>query len=328
VNDQAHASAASRADVALVHDGPMMATLRIRTTMAVPAEFDFGAMVRSPHRVDLVIDSQVTLRRGVDRLEVSTTVNNAAGDHRLRVLFPSGAGEATTYLADSPYDIVERPIALREDNHLYRELEVETRPQQSWTAVYGAGRGLAVLADGLLETAVRDLPERPVALTLFRATRRTVMTDGEPGGQLIGPLSFRYWLVPLSGEPDRTRLSYLGQQLAAGLRAVPMSPRDVAMYRGRAELSPSAGLLETEGPAVVTSVRRTAGALEVRFFNPLTTPATAMVRLGAAGGGIAGFSQAQRVNLESAPLAEPEAVESGALEVSMRPKEIVTLRLT
>ena len=36
---------------------------------------------------------------------------------------------------------------------------------------------------GLLETAVRDQPERPLALTLFRATRRTVMTDGQPQGQ-------------------------------------------------------------------------------------------------------------------------------------------------
>ena len=43
-----------------------------------------------------------------------------------------------------------------------------------------------MVSTGLLESAVRDLPERPLALTLFRATRRTVFTDGEPGGQLLG----------------------------------------------------------------------------------------------------------------------------------------------
>jgi dipeptidase D len=63
------------------------------------------------------------------------------------------------------------------------ELEVEMKPQQTWTAVYDARRGLAVIAPGQLESAVRDLTERPIALTLFRGTRRTVLTDGEPGGQ-------------------------------------------------------------------------------------------------------------------------------------------------
>ena len=328
VNDQACLSGASPADITLLHDGPMMAAFRIRTVMSVPAEFDFNHMGRSPQRVDLVIESQITLRRGVDRLEVSTTLENVAGDHRLRVLFPSGVSQATTYLADSPYDVVERPIALREDNHLYRELEVETRPQQSWTAVYGTGRGLAVVADGLLEAAVRDLPERPIALTLFRATRRTVMTDGEPDGQLFGPLSFRYWIVPLPGEPGRARLSYLGQYLTAGLRAVPMHPADMAVYRTTGSLPSVAGLLEMEGAAIITSVRRVAGALEVRFFNPLAAPMAATLRFGGENASWPTPTQAQRVNLESAPLADPEPVTNGVFEVAMKPKEIVTLRLT
>jgi alpha-mannosidase/mannosylglycerate hydrolase len=129
-------------------------------------------------------------------------VENHAGDHRLRVLFPSGA-QTDTNLADSPFDVVERFIALRPDNHLYRELEVETRPQQSWTAVFDQERGLAVVGAGLMECAVRDLPERPLALTLFRATRRTVGTNGEPDGQMRGRLEFDYCIVPLRGEPDR-----------------------------------------------------------------------------------------------------------------------------
>ena len=89
-------------------------------------------------------------------------VENVAEDHRLRVLFPSET-KTDTYLADSAFDVVERPIALRKDNHLYREMEVETKPQQSWTAVFDEQRGLAVISAGLLETAVRDIPDRPLA---------------------------------------------------------------------------------------------------------------------------------------------------------------------
>jgi alpha-mannosidase/mannosylglycerate hydrolase len=331
VNDQAYVSTAARADVALVHNGPMMTAFRIRTTMGVPAEFRFDSMTRSNQLVDLVIDSLVTLRPGAERLEVQTTVHNVADDHRLRVLLPSGAEAAGTYLADSPFDVVERPIALRADNHLYRELEVETRPQQTWTAVYADDRGLALVSAGQMESAVRDLPERPLALTLFRGTRRTVMTGGEPNGQLRGELVFRYWIVPLADAPDPVRLCALGQQLAAPLRDVQLRSEDLAIERAALSaertLPPSAGFLSVEGAAVVSSVRQVGGGMEVRLWNPTPEAVRAILRLTERPQAATQPTQAQYVNLESAPLAEPEPIEAGALEVSLGPKQIVTLRL-
>ena len=150
--------------------------------MNVPEKFDFQHIYRAQNTIPLVISHQITLRKGQEFLDIETMVENTAEDHRLRVLFPSSA-QADTYLADLAFDMVERPIALRPDNHLYREMEVETKPQQSWTAVFDKQRGLAIISAGLLETAVQDLPERPLALTLFRGTKKTVGTIGEPGGQ-------------------------------------------------------------------------------------------------------------------------------------------------
>ncbi|MEP7358375.1 MAG: glycoside hydrolase family 38 C-terminal domain-containing protein, partial [Anaerolineales bacterium] len=170
VNDRAIVSTTARSELSLVHNGPLLATFRIRTWLSVPEAFDFGRMERSERSAEMVIDSLISLRRGQAYLEVETTVANQVNDHRLRVLFPSGA-QAATYLADSQYDVVERPIALRADNHLYRELEVETKPQQSWTAVFDDQRGLAIVAEGLLETAVRDLRHRPHGPDRRRAGR-------------------------------------------------------------------------------------------------------------------------------------------------------------
>ena len=45
-----------------------------------------------------------------------------------------------TYLADGAFDVIERRIPLHPDNHVYREMELETKPQQSWTAVFEASR--------------------------------------------------------------------------------------------------------------------------------------------------------------------------------------------
>ncbi len=320
VNDQVFASSACRADVALVHDGPMLTTFRIRTNMSVPAAFHFERMVRTDRFVELVIDSLISLRPGQQHLDVLTTVINTADDHRLRVLLPSGTA-AKTYLADTPFDVVERPIALRKDNHEYREIEVETKPQQSWTAAHDAKHGLAVVADGgLLETAVRDLPGRPIALTLFRGFRRTVFTDGEPGGQMRGPLSFRYALVPLTSAPDRTHLCELGQHLSAGLRSVQLRAADVAIFRGAKPVPATAGFARVDGPAVVTSLRQVGAALELRLFNPHLKTINAKIRL-------ARPAKAERTDCEGNPLGALRAAH-GTVALALKPKQIVTLRLS
>ncbi len=328
VNDQAFVSTACKSDVALVHNGPMLTTFRIRTTLSVPEEFRFDGMTRSDRLVELVIDSLVSLRPGQDHVDIETTVQNSANDHRLRVLLPSGV-DAGTYLADSPFDVVERSIPLRRDNHEYRELEVETKPQQSWTAVFDTKHGLGVVGDGLLETAVRDTAERPIALTLFRGTRRTIFTNGEPGGQSRGPMTFRYGIVPLAGKPDRTRLCELGQQMAGGLRVVQLRREDIAIFRSERSLPATAGLLRIDGPAVVSSVRRSGEGLEVRIFNPHEITITATIVTAQPAGPYFGppTGRIQMVDFESNPVEELGSTD-GKLAVVLKPKRIVTLRFT
>ena len=245
-NDQIFLSSASPAAIALVNNGPQLTTFRIRSTMTIPAEFDYPTMQRSTRMVELVIDSLVSLRSGSDRVEIETIVHNNAGDHRLRVLFPTGA-QADTFLTDTPFDVVERTIALSTKNHLYRELEVETRPQQTWSAVFQKPRGLAMVSKGLMEVAVKDLPERPLALTLYRSTRRTVFTEGEPLGQLFGDLTFNYWIIPLTDEPDRTRLSLEGQILAAGIRVVQLSKSEPMEDKITTRLPSSSSFINVQG---------------------------------------------------------------------------------
>jgi len=327
VNDQCFVSSASRAEVALVHNGPMLTTFRVRTTLLVPHHFDFASMTRSEELAELVIDNLISLRPGSDRLEIETTVHNTIEDHRLRVLFPTGA-QAQTFLTDTPFDVVERAIALPKDNHLYQELTVETNPQQSWTAIYDGQRGLAVISTGLMETAVRDLPERPIALTLLRSTRRTVMTDGEPNGLLLGDFHFRYWLIPLAGEPDRTRLFTLGHQLAAGLHTAQLLSADIALHRSTGNLPPELSFLALEGLAVLTSARLVDGALEVRLFNPTSDTIEATLHLGDLPGKRIPFTQVQPVNLESHPLEEPRRLQGTQFPIELGPKKILTLRFS
>ncbi|MEP7358374.1 MAG: hypothetical protein ABI847_14095 [Anaerolineales bacterium] len=132
--------------------------------------------------------------------------------------------------------------------------------------------------------------------------------------------------MPISGAPDRVSLCELGQHISAGVRAVHMQSEDILMDRTPTALPPSASFLQVEGQAVVTSIRRVGAALEVRLYNPAAEPVTARL-MGLAMGSDGTVGSLQRVDFESHPLADPEPW-TGQTEISLSPKQIVTLRLT
>ena len=267
VNDQIFTSAGAGAEIALIADGIGKATLRITVTMHVPAEFQFGPMTRSEETLPLKITSNVTLRAGSDRLEVATTVDNIVRDHRLRVLFPTRlAGD--TYFSDSAFDTVERQVALAADNASRKELDVETRPQSTWTAFGNGQVGLAIVSRGLPESAVGNTPERPIALTLLRAFRRAVLSGDNPGGQIAGCHTFRYQVMPFAGEAPRQELFLRGQRVTNPVRVTSLTPADRAALPADATLPPEQSFLSVRGGAVVTSVQRGGEGLQVRLFNP------------------------------------------------------------
>ncbi len=207
--------------------------------------------------IPLRIVSDVTLRAGSDRIEIATAVDNTARDHRLRVLFPTGLA-GNTFLSDAAFDVVERRIALPSDNASRFELDVETRPRITWTA-FGDGRnGLAVVSRGLPECAVIDTPERPVALTLYRAFKRAAFyanPQGE-GGQILGPQSFRYDIMPYAGPAPVARLFLAGQRVNGPVRQVELASSEMKSAKNNAALPASSSFLSVTGNAVVTSVQK------------------------------------------------------------------------
>jgi hypothetical protein len=324
ISDAVFLSPGCHTSISLVHQGRFKATLRVRSVMDVPEEFDFGAMARSERLAGLVIDSYVTLREFAERVEVETVVHNNAKDHRLRVLFPSGA-QTDTYLADTPFDVVRRKIALRADNHAYREPEIEPKPQQSFSAVFDGARGLSVVSSGLLEAGVVDQPERPLALTLFRATRQTVGTNGEPGGQMQGELCFRYWIVPFSGEAERAGLGRYGQMLAGGFLAAQLFAQDAPALRKGKVLSNEASFLRLDGSVLLTSLRRTQVGLEARVYNPNEAKAEAIFDFSGWPSGVKRPATALPVNLESKPIGRMISLESEKVAFELAPKQILTV---
>jgi alpha-mannosidase/mannosylglycerate hydrolase len=220
--------------------------------------------------VPLEITSWVTLKAGQPWLDVRCEVENTARDHRLRVLFPTHL-PVKQYAADGAYDVVWRDVALRADNHTLWEPEVETKPQATWTAVNDGKRGLAIIASGQPESSVRDLPDRPIALTLFRGFARTVGTAGEPDGQMLGRTSHRFWVYPHQGALPGPELCRLGQRLAGGMQCIYTDRSRLPLLNDKPRLPASGSWLKSgPGPLVITACKAAEDgqALIVRVFNP------------------------------------------------------------
>ena len=324
VNDETFTSTGAAADIAVIHDGFALTTLRVRVVMNVPECFllDKEVMRRSPRLVPLEITSFLTLRAGSPYLEVRTEVENQVRDHRLRVLVPTHVA-AATYFADSPFDVVERQIALRPDSHRLHEPELETKPQYSFTAVNDGQRGLAVISTGQPESAVRDLPERPIALTLFRSFAKTVGTGGEPGAQMLGRTTHRYWIYPHAGPLPVIELLRLGQCLAGDTECIYTEPPRQKLLRQKPVLPATGSWLTLgPGPLVITACKRSedGAALVIRAFNPTDQAAQQRFEF------LMPVKAAHVANLLEEPQ-RPLARQGNAVTVPAAPKEIVTLRL-
>ncbi|MEI6083028.1 MAG: glycoside hydrolase family 38 C-terminal domain-containing protein [Verrucomicrobiota bacterium] len=242
----------------LRENGPLLARLHIRVEWLVPREFDFKNMRRGHDRAPLVVEHLVTLRKGAPLVEVDTTVHNTVRDHRLRLFCPTGA-DANSYWSDSAFDAVERPVGLRADNHTLRELQVEMTPQQNWIT---AG-DLALLAPGQYESALLEQPDRPLCVTLLRAFRKAVFTDGNEGGQIQGSHTIRLGLKP--GKTSATELYRLAQSLAAPVRAVYLDAQDLKEIKTRRQ---DGVVPRVDGDVVLSAQYRDGGRWVFRIFNP------------------------------------------------------------
>jgi len=269
--DEIALSTACPAQVSVVADGPEVVTFRVAVTMSVPARFDRLAERRSDERVELLITSLITLRRGAHTVEVETIVENTAVDHRLRLLLPTDARRAKTYLAHHPFDLVERPIALDRETARWQEMEQAEKPFLGLQAVGAGKRGLAFLsAGGLHEGGVTDDARRTMLVTLLRSYRRTVGTPGEPDGLERGTLRYRYALMPFAGVLPRAEALAQLARLQAGL-LTRQTGRCSSGYPPMTGGAATRSFLEQKtGDLVVSAIKRSevGEALIVRLWNP------------------------------------------------------------
>ena len=203
---------------------PLRAGLRVELELPLPRATSADRKARSSETVKVPVTIDATLDAGSPRVAFSISVDNRASDHRLRLLFPTGAASVDHARADTAFDVITRPARVPVPATIRNESPVSSMPMISMVDAGDAEVGATVIGKGLMEYEVVG-DEPAIAVTLVRAVGDLSRNDlatrpsghaGPPGRDARRPVPWRAALRA------RVRTAWSG---AAGQRAVGIGAR-------------------------------------------------------------------------------------------------------
>jgi len=186
--------------------GPLIGSLIATGELEIPNAASKDFLRRADESVICQFTTEVSLYANSPTVQVSIEFENLAEDHRLRVLFPTGA-KTKTCVADSAFDVIERPIRPKEGRDWFQPV-APTYPMRSFVSMSSKKRGIAIATKGLIEFEVLEESGGTIAVTLLRSvgwlskTNLTTRNGGAgpyletPGAQCIGPQMFEFSITP------------------------------------------------------------------------------------------------------------------------------------
>jgi len=257
--------------VTVTERGPVRGIVSVAATYTWPDHVDGVTRARTG-AVTAVVTTDVELRADERFVRVTTRFVNPASDHRLRVHLPLPR-PAEGSDAECAFAVVHRGLDAEGRTD---ELGLPTFPCRRFVT---AG-GLTVAHEGLLEYELVDVEDGPsgrrartMALTLLRSTGMLSRLGMAYRPLPAGPLTPVEGLQ-LRGRPVEARY-VLGVDCddPYSLADDAFVPIEVVYSPGGGG-RPSTGSALDVGGAQVSAVRRQAGVLEVRVFNPTDRPTT------------------------------------------------------
>jgi mannosylglycerate hydrolase len=256
----------------VVERGPVKASVRITAGYHWPEYVDGNSRARSGD-VPVVVTTTVELRAEETVVRVVTTFVNPSRDHRLRVHFP--LPEPTDHSdAECAFTVVRRGLVAEGRTD---EFGLPTFPSRRFVS---AG-GLTVVHEGLLEYELVDIDgdgvAHTLALTLLRSTGMLSRLGMAYRPLPAGPLTPVAGLQ-LQGRPIEARYAVsVADEDPYVVADQVLLPLELVHAPGGGTRPCPGSALDIEG-AEVSAVRREAGLLEVRVFNP--TPHETTVHVG------------------------------------------------
>jgi alpha-mannosidase len=298
----------------------------------LPRSLERGRQSRHPRTTPTDVTVRLTLRAGSRRVDIETDFNNRAFDHRLRAWFPTGLA-VDEVVSDGHFMLNHRPVT-RPSGEDWDQPAPPTWPQQDYSFLHDQEAGLAVFNRGLpeFETFRDHKGEVIYALTLLRSvdwlsrddfpTRRNTNagpTLHTPDAQCIGRHTFRYAVMPFSGDPFAADLKAESERY----RVAPPTHQGVldGMIPGGASL-----VRKFEPRVAIASIKKAerADLLVIRMYNQADVEVTEILNFELP------VLDAQKTSLLEGPLeldrAAPAVTQGGQrLRIPLGPCEIATV---
>ena len=340
---------AARTKVASLENNEYTQAVKISYELTVPAEYDFAARGRSKAAVVCPVCLELTLKKYDKKLYVKYRIENRAKDHRVRLVFDPGLAAASS-VADIPFDIVAHGA----DDHYFNTMS-KVRPNTSFAALIDEGdnTGLAVLTKGQheYEHLTGSANRSALAFTIVRSTGFITHSGnpdeivGEtflcPENQLLREIGGEFAALPFEGDvvgakvpleskafrnPAEAYFTACDTKKFSGGRTAVQDTRLEELfylpdpYEG-VKIPGGTGALSLDNPNVTVSAYKISEdrrARILRLFNPTDKEQRCALKTKG------------KVQISCMGESSGEAVgknRNGAAEVSLKPKEILTLRI-
>lgn len=293
---------------------PLSATIEVAYRLRVPAGLTCTRNERSRRLVATDILSMFTLDAESRRVECKTFITNTARNHRMRVLFPTDR-TTDSWFCDTAFDCVVRSIKLI-DTTGWQEQDRGESPIKNFAGVRDEHGGLAIITHGLCEACVIDDSRRTLALTLFRGFEQQIGGTRTIDSQMLGKVVCQYAIRPLDPEEQTSALFREVEQYK-----VPVFPLTAPAHTGN--LPPEISFLRMKGDVVLSTIKvsEDRDGVIIRFFNPSEVDQATEFEF------TLPIDKAWKCDMLESPLNEIPVKQLTRLEMDVRAKEIVTIKL-
>lgn len=280
-NEVARTTQALQAEIRVLEDTSYSASFEVIHHWEIPESADemldqeqreliyypYRKAQRSTKMIPLQIRTVISLSRSGKGVQVETTINNQAKDHRVRALFPTDLVSAVHHV-DSMFEIATR------DNKPAPEWQnpSNTQHQQNFVDVSEKEAGLVVANLGLNEYEVLQDGRNTIAVTLLRAVGE--LGDWglfpTPEAQCLGEHTFQIEIIPHDGNGAAS-----GAYIEAYQFQVPWTLAQTEVHTGY--LTPNNTPFAWQGEGLAFSslkVNEDSGDVMLRWFNMTTDSAT------------------------------------------------------
>lgn len=261
IQDRMSSSLGCPVSVEKVFDGYAACKFRVIYRMRLPKQpvRDHDFLIRSQEYTEVTIASEFTVSRTSKVVTVETVVDNTAMGHRLQLHLPTRV-PSEQYHVNQCDLMLTRKCGMDASHFDWKEADISEYSFENMAWIREGNRGLLFLSGGgLHEISCLADEENSMDITLLRCFSKTVGTDGEPDGEMLGKQMFRYALCPISGETERELVVMKDQFVSA--------PRCFTVPKGVLTEEESAFTLRSQGSAYVTAMPSKDQGILLRLVN-------------------------------------------------------------